>query len=97
MEHFESSIQHVLQNMFEVYFIIFVFSGQHQKLEDHNCPKAGSLDVRVPVCPLCDQAVPGIRGQPPDIAISQHLDNNCQVKKQKVSGHKEQMAVSVTT
>ncbi|KAA0184450.1 hypothetical protein HAZT_HAZT008240 [Hyalella azteca] len=65
-----------------------IFCLQHHKVANHHCTEARLVDVQVPVCPLCDQAVPAPRGQPPDIAISQHLDNNCKVKKEKIFTNK---------
>ncbi|CAH2055810.1 unnamed protein product, partial [Iphiclides podalirius] len=32
---------------------------------------------QVPDCPLCGAPVPGRRGEPPDVAVSQHIDNQC--------------------
>ncbi|KAF2356800.1 Zinc finger AN1-type [Trinorchestia longiramus] len=65
-----------------------IYCLQHHKVSAHDCTEARTVDVQVPVCPLCDQAVPAPRGQPPDIAISRHLDDNCKVKKKKIFTNK---------
>jgi len=44
----------------------------------HTCPGAYKKDVQVPVCPLCNTPIPIKRGDPPDIAVGRHIDNNCQ-------------------
>ena len=36
-----------------------------------------NLLLQVPVCPLCSQPVPVSRGAVPDLAVSQHIENNC--------------------
>jgi len=61
----------------------------------HNCPKARSKDVQVPVCPLCNQPVASPRNQAPDIAVGQHIDRDCQSdpaqKQRKVCFYKEKV------
>ena len=47
----------------------------------HNCPAAHKKNVQVPVCPLCNKPVPIVRGALPDIAVSNHIDNDCQSDK----------------
>lgn len=48
------------------------------KYADHNCPEGNARDVQVPVCPLCNSPVPSKRGEPPDIAVGDHIDRDCQ-------------------
>ena len=36
-------------------------------------------DLKVPVCPLCQRPIPVTkRGDPPDLAVSRHIDSECQ-------------------
>lgn len=51
--------------------------------EAHNCPLAYKKDQRVPLCPLCNNAVPVDRDTLPDVAINQHIENNCHIVKKK--------------
>ena len=39
--------------------------------------------LQVPVCPLCNQPIPVARGTVPDLAVSEHIENNCQVRSKK--------------
>ncbi|CDS10724.1 hypothetical protein LRAMOSA11210 [Lichtheimia ramosa] len=39
----------------------------------------------VPTCPICEQPVPGPRGQDPNISVNRHIQNNCNDKKQTAS------------
>ena len=67
------------------YFLIAKFySLDHHKYEDHDCPEKYRADAQVPICPLCDKPVPSKRGEAPDLAVNQHMENNCQNKKKKV-------------
>ncbi|XP_046434680.1 AN1-type zinc finger protein 2B-like [Neodiprion fabricii] len=43
----------------------------------------GRLAKRVPVCPLCNAPVPSKRSDPPDLAVSLHIDNDCQADRAK--------------
>ena len=43
----------------------------------HDCPAPNTRDVQVPQCPLCGVPVPGKRGEPPDVAVGAHIDNQC--------------------
>ncbi|KAG0422369.1 hypothetical protein HPB47_001800 [Ixodes persulcatus] len=43
----------------------------------HNCLVGVAKDVQVPVCPLCNRPVPSKRGDPPDVAVSSHIDREC--------------------
>ena len=56
-----------------------VFCGAHFPRDEHNCAAVSTSDVRVPVCPLCDKPVPVVKkGDLPDLAVSRHIDNDCQ-------------------
>ncbi|XP_050672989.1 AN1-type zinc finger protein 2A-like isoform X2 [Leptidea sinapis] len=54
-----------------------VFCSEHFTYTNHNCPASNARDVQVPVCPLCGVPVPGKRGEPPDVGVSAHIDNQC--------------------
>nr|CAG4645708.1 EOG090X0APF [Lynceus sp. MCZ IZ 141354] len=55
-----------------------VFCKDHIHYFHHSCPSSHKKDVQVPVCPLCNQPVPGRRGDPPDLAVGDHIDRDCQ-------------------
>ncbi|XP_014205921.1 AN1-type zinc finger protein 2A [Copidosoma floridanum] len=54
-----------------------IFCTNHISYAEHSCPKAQEKDVQVPVCPLCNVPVPSKRGDPPDLAVGLHIDNDC--------------------
>ncbi|XP_011504366.1 PREDICTED: AN1-type zinc finger protein 2A-like [Ceratosolen solmsi marchali] len=54
-----------------------IFCTDHISYADHSCPSAYKKNVQVPVCPLCNAPVPSKRGDPPDLAIGLHIDNDC--------------------
>ncbi|CAB3251542.1 unnamed protein product [Arctia plantaginis] len=54
-----------------------VFCSDHFAYSKHECPEPNTRDVQVPVCPLCGAIVPGRRGEPPDVAVGAHIDNQC--------------------
>lgn len=58
-----------------------VFCLEHYRYERHNCDKAKDKDFQVPVCPLCMEPVMGKRGQLPDIAVSEHIDQFCKANE----------------
>ncbi|KAL1925373.1 uncharacterized protein VTP21DRAFT_256 [Calcarisporiella thermophila] len=53
------------------------FCQDHWKALDHNCPEYTPFDVRVPVCPICDQPVPINRGEDPNIKMNRHISDGC--------------------
>lgn len=53
----------------------------------HNCSSAYKKNVQVPVCPLCNSPVPIQRGTLPDIAVGNHIDNDC--KSDQAQGRKK--------
>ncbi|CAO3613168.1 unnamed protein product [Mucor fragilis] len=56
-----------------------VFCQDHFKLQAHECPSLNdpSMDVRVPICPMCEKPVPVKRGDDPNIRMNQHIQSNC--------------------
>ncbi|XP_059046712.1 AN1-type zinc finger protein 2A-like [Achroia grisella] len=54
-----------------------VFCSDHFAYAKHECPEPNTRDIQVPVCPLCSAPVPGRRGEPPDVAVGAHIDNQC--------------------
>jgi len=69
-----------------------VFCKDHLRYELHQCHSQYMKDIQVPVCPLCNQPVPWKRGDPPDLAVGDHIDRDCQSdpakKKRKVFGNR---------
>ncbi|XP_066598155.1 AN1-type zinc finger protein 2A-like [Prorops nasuta] len=55
-----------------------IFCANHITYKDHSCPSAYKKDIQVPVCPLCNAPIPSKRGDPPDLAVGLHMDNDCQ-------------------
>lgn len=60
-----------------------IFCTDHISYTGHSCPSAYKKDVQVPVCPLCNAPVPSKRSDPPDLAVSLHIDNDCQADRAK--------------
>ncbi|CAH2087974.1 unnamed protein product [Euphydryas editha] len=54
-----------------------VYCSDHFAYVKHECPSPYGRDVQVPQCPLCGAPVPGKRGEPPDVAVGAHIDNQC--------------------
>lgn len=54
-----------------------VYCSDHFAYVKHECPSPNGRDVQVPQCPLCGVPVPGKRGEPPDVAVGAHIDNQC--------------------
>lgn len=55
-----------------------IFCTDHMSYLSHMCPSAYKKDIQVPVCPLCNVPIPLQRGDPPDLAVGMHIDNDCQ-------------------
>ncbi|KAL1232622.1 AN1-type zinc finger protein 2B [Trichinella spiralis] len=55
-----------------------LFCKDHYEYSRHACPFAGRKDCCLPVCPLCSQSVSCPRDFPPDVAVSEHIDRDCQ-------------------
>merc|ERR1712170_327279 len=60
-----------------------IFCKDHLHYDDHNCSSSYKKNIQVPVCPLCNQPIPVSRDQVPDIAVSAHIENNCQIRKKE--------------
>lgn len=63
------------------------FCKDHFTCAAHKCPFAFKKDVRVPVCPLCNNPVPVKKGEIPDVVVGEHIDRDCSYrpgKKEKV-------------
>ncbi len=56
-----------------------LFCSDHLAYDDHECNEKHRKNVQVPVCPLCQRPCPvANRGDPPDLAVSRHIDSECQ-------------------
>jgi len=60
-----------------------IFCTDHLQYDDHRCNSSYKKNIQVPVCPLCNQPIPVPRGTVPDLAVSEHIENNCQVRSKK--------------
>jgi len=69
-----------------------LYCKDHLRYELHQCHSQYKKNIQVPVCPLCNQPVPWKRGDPPDLAVGDHIDRDCQSdpakKKRKVFGNR---------
>jgi len=71
-----------------------ILCKDHIKYDEHQCPSSHRKNVQVPICPLCNQAVPlQHRDQSPDRVVSAHIDRDCKSdpalkKRQKVYSNK---------
>ncbi|CAF4427943.1 unnamed protein product [Rotaria sp. Silwood2] len=55
-----------------------IFCKDHIKYDEHQCPLSFRKNVQIPICPLCNQAVPyEYRDQSPDRLVSAHIDRDC--------------------
>ncbi|RWS10541.1 AN1-type zinc finger protein 2A-like protein [Dinothrombium tinctorium] len=61
-----------------------VFCKQHFLYAAHSCKEAALKDNLVPVCPLCNEPVPCRKGETADVAVSQHIDEDC--KDERATG-----------
>lgn len=60
-----------------------IFCTEHLQYDHHSCTSSYKKNIQVPVCPLCNQPIPVPRGTVPDLAVSEHIENNCQVRSKK--------------
>jgi len=66
-----------------------IFCKDHLQYDDHSCSSSYKKNIQVPVCPLCSQPIPVSRGAVPDLVVSAHIENNCEVRsKEKVFSNK---------
>ncbi|CAF0992699.1 unnamed protein product [Rotaria sordida] len=55
-----------------------IFCKDHIKYDEHQCPSSYRKNIQIPICPLCNQAVPyEYRDQSPDRVVSAHIDRDC--------------------
>jgi predicted nucleic acid binding AN1-type Zn finger protein len=55
-----------------------IFCKDHIKYSEHQCPSSYRKNIQIPICPLCNQAVPyEHRDQSPDRVVSAHIDRDC--------------------
>ncbi|XP_064227970.1 AN1-type zinc finger protein 2A-like isoform X2 [Aotus nancymaae] len=64
------------------------FCKDHFTYAAHKCPFVSQKDVQVPVCPLCNIAIPIKQGQIPAVVVGDHMDRDCDYcpgkKKEKI-------------
>lgn len=60
-----------------------LFCKDHLQYDDHSCKSLYKKNIQVPVCPLCNTPIPVPRGTVPDLAVSAHIEENCQSKKKE--------------
>lgn len=71
-----------------------IFCKDHIKYDEHQCSSSYRKNVQIPICPLCNQAVPyEYRDQSPDRVVSAHIDRDCRSdparqKREKVYSNK---------
>jgi len=61
-----------------------LFCKDHLQYDDHSCKSLYKKNIQVPVCPLCNTPIPVPRGTVPDVAVSAHIEENCQSKKKEL-------------
>ncbi|RMZ94124.1 AN1-type zinc finger 2B isoform X1 [Brachionus plicatilis] len=56
-----------------------IYCKDHFHYTQHSCDQTGLKikDFQVPLCPLCNQPVPYKRNELPDVAMSAHIDRDC--------------------
>ncbi|GAB1868286.1 An1-type zinc finger protein 2b-like protein [Camponotus japonicus] len=65
-----------------------IFCTDHISYASHGCPSVYKKDVQVPVCPLCNVPISIKRGDPPDLAVGLHIDNDCRENRRKIFSNK---------
>lgn len=55
-----------------------VFCADHFKYEAHNCELAKTLDYKIPVCEVCEEAIEFKRDKDLDLCLAEHMEN-CQL------------------
>jgi len=71
-----------------------ILCKDHIKYDEHQCSSAHRKNIQIPICPLCNQAVPyEYRDQSPDRVVSAHIDRDCKSdparkKREKVYSNK---------
>ncbi|CAF1200494.1 unnamed protein product [Rotaria sordida] len=55
-----------------------ILCKDHIKYDEHQCPSSRRKNIQVPICPLCNKAVPlRHRDESADRAVSAHIDRDC--------------------
>lgn len=71
-----------------------IFCKDHIKYDEHQCSSSYRKNIQIPICPLCNQAVPyEYRDQSPDRVVSAHIDRDCRsdparAKREKIYSNK---------
>jgi len=65
-----------------------IFCTDHISYTSHNCPSAYKKNIQVPVCPLCNVPISIKRGDPPDLVVGLHIDNDCKESRRKIFSNK---------
>ncbi|KAG1682254.1 AN1-type zinc finger protein 2B [Nymphon striatum] len=65
-----------------------IFCLEHFSYSKHNCSKAYTKDVQVPICPLCSKPIPVKKGETPDIPMNNHIETQCQSDPAKANRKK---------
>lgn len=71
-----------------------IFCKDHMKYDEHQCSSSYRKNIQIPICPLCNQAVPyEYRDQSPDRVVSAHIDRDCRsdparAKREKIYSNK---------
>jgi predicted nucleic acid binding AN1-type Zn finger protein len=63
------------------------YCSDHRKPGDHQCPVKDEVDVRVPVCPLCNQPIIKSKHQDVNVQMEYHIMSGCSdllVKKKTI-------------
>lgn len=53
------------------------FCLEHRTYSAHNCPKAGSKEQDVIICPICARAVKLVKGEDPNVTFERHSAREC--------------------
>eukprot|EP00405_Crypthecodinium_cohnii_P024941 CAMPEP_0206499884 /NCGR_PEP_ID=MMETSP0324_2-20121206/52036_1 /ASSEMBLY_ACC=CAM_ASM_000836 /TAXON_ID=2866 /ORGANISM="Crypthecodinium cohnii, Strain Seligo" /LENGTH=132 /DNA_ID=CAMNT_0053986709 /DNA_START=232 /DNA_END=627 /DNA_ORIENTATION=- len=53
------------------------FCLDHYRYSSHSCPKAGGIDNRALVCPLCSKGIKMIPGEDPNLTWERHVQDGC--------------------
>ncbi|KAI9292625.1 hypothetical protein K502DRAFT_70894 [Neoconidiobolus thromboides FSU 785] len=61
------------------------YCEDHSNPEKHNCESNHIIkDVKVPVCPICNQPIPVKKGEIPDTKVNEHINSGCKIKEKKI-------------
>lgn len=51
----------------------WISSSDHRKPTDHRCPVDDEIDVRVPICPLCNQLIVKTKRQDVNVQVQAYV------------------------